>query len=624
MQKILFYLFIFLAVSCTRPKGIPKVPQAAHYTLIVKAENGGDVNTKGGTFQAGTQVTLTAVPHKEYVFTRWSNGAIQNPLTITLDKDTHLSATFTKRKYPLSVAITGEGTVSEDIIASGKTTTDYTSGSIIRLTANPASDWEFTGWTGTVSDTSNPIELTMDNAKKMTANFVKKKYTLAVYAIGQGTVSETVISKEKNPTQYDAGTLVRLTANPSLEWVFDSWSGSLSGTTNPIVISIDGTKNVSATFVKRKYPLTIRIVGQGTVSETLKHWGKPPSQYTSGSVVQLSAQPNPGWGFSHWSGTLSSTVNPIEITLDQAQHISANFKNLPQGAIEEGVFIYSDYDIHFRRFGNGSSKVVLADVFGAWNDDNTLWEFSDNSHGGRMVESFLHYADTIKTTLYSFDGNSDDAIRAIKTDETVIISASTHRAPGFEILPATHTSVGKLKLSNTLYLSSLENAGVDGNLEQGTYTYPHANNAYVIENDPHALDQTIFVAFYLDWGSESLSGSVDLHGGFVENNLEDIVFVEMTTHRDETEHLASTSHATPKLAAFAAQILAKNPSLSAEGLKDKILSYTVIMQIEVGDLRAEKMIEGTEYDFVQNGIGYFYEFFPMQVRILPDDAMDID
>jgi hypothetical protein len=48
-----------------------------------------------------------------------------------------LTANFEKRKYPLTINIEGEGTISEEIVNTGKTT-DYDSGTTVRLTANPS------------------------------------------------------------------------------------------------------------------------------------------------------------------------------------------------------------------------------------------------------------------------------------------------------------------------------------------------------------------------------------------------------------------------------------------------------------------------------------------------------
>ena len=107
-----------------------------------------------------------------------------------------------------------------------------------------------------------------------------------------------------------------------------------------------------------------------------------------------------------------------------------------------------------------------------------------------MLETFNHYSNDENVTLFSFDGNSNDAFYAINTKETIIVSASAHDGDPFEVAERQYTAVERLKKINALYLSSLENMGVDGSLEDVTYTYPHARNAYVIEKDPEALTKS--------------------------------------------------------------------------------------------------------------------------------------
>ncbi|MGH7455618.1 MAG: InlB B-repeat-containing protein, partial [bacterium] len=47
---------------------------------------------------------------------------------------------------------------------------------------------------------------------------------------------------------YNAGTMVTLTATPNSGYQFSGWSGDLSGSTNPATTTMDGNKNVTATF----------------------------------------------------------------------------------------------------------------------------------------------------------------------------------------------------------------------------------------------------------------------------------------------------------------------------------------------------------------------------------------
>ena len=64
--------------------------------------------------------------------------------------------------------------------------------------------------------------------------------SLTVDVIGNGSVT-----RNPNRASYQPGEQVTLTATPDTDWVFDGWSGDLSGATNPLTITMDA--NVSAT-----------------------------------------------------------------------------------------------------------------------------------------------------------------------------------------------------------------------------------------------------------------------------------------------------------------------------------------------------------------------------------------
>ncbi len=49
-------------------------------------------------------------------------------------------------------------------------------------------------------------------------------------------------------TQYTSGTNVSLTANPSSNYVFNSWGGDVSGSQNPKTLAIDASKNITVNF----------------------------------------------------------------------------------------------------------------------------------------------------------------------------------------------------------------------------------------------------------------------------------------------------------------------------------------------------------------------------------------
>jgi len=49
----------------------------------------------------------------------------------------------------------------------------YAAGSTVTFTARPAAGWEFVGWGGSATGTTNPMSLTMNENKSVLATFEK-------------------------------------------------------------------------------------------------------------------------------------------------------------------------------------------------------------------------------------------------------------------------------------------------------------------------------------------------------------------------------------------------------------------------------------------------------------------
>ena len=176
MRKLLFLLSIFaIVLSCSSDEtSTPVTPPApiVKYTITLSAGEGGTVSTTGGEYEAGQTVTVTATPQGEYLFKDWSDGNTNATRTITVNSNTTLTANFEKKKYPLTVNIEGEGEVLEEIVNSGRTT-DYDSGTTVKLTAVPAEGWEFAGWTGAIESEELEVQLLVSESKNVTATFIR-------------------------------------------------------------------------------------------------------------------------------------------------------------------------------------------------------------------------------------------------------------------------------------------------------------------------------------------------------------------------------------------------------------------------------------------------------------------
>lgn len=124
----------------------------------------------------------------------------------------------------------------------------YNENSNVTVTATPSEGYAFSEWSGNASGSSNPLTVIMIGNKDITANFIRTQYTLSVGKIGEGSITQEVISSDKTSEEYNSGDVVRLMATPSSGSIFNSWSGSSTETTSQIDVTIDGTKSVTATF----------------------------------------------------------------------------------------------------------------------------------------------------------------------------------------------------------------------------------------------------------------------------------------------------------------------------------------------------------------------------------------
>ena len=76
-------------------------------------------------------------------------------------------------EYTLNVAVAPVGSGS---VTKNPDQASYPSGTVITLSAVPASGYKFVGWSGDVVSTDNPVQVTMNGDKDVTATFVESTY----------------------------------------------------------------------------------------------------------------------------------------------------------------------------------------------------------------------------------------------------------------------------------------------------------------------------------------------------------------------------------------------------------------------------------------------------------------
>ncbi|WP_308634088.1 InlB B-repeat-containing protein [Paenibacillus silvisoli] len=144
---------------------------APTHTLTIEGSGGSVLRSpEKPVYQVGESVTLEAVPDEGYVFDGWSGGLVStnNPAVVTITKDTTVTANFRQLpRYQLELNETEGGTVTP---GSGS----YADGTTVTLLASPRNGYVFTGWSGDLAGMTNPVDVTMDRSKTITANFQNK------------------------------------------------------------------------------------------------------------------------------------------------------------------------------------------------------------------------------------------------------------------------------------------------------------------------------------------------------------------------------------------------------------------------------------------------------------------
>lgn len=224
------------------------IPALQFAVILSSSPAAGGTNTGSGSYTAGTSVTITASPNTGYSFVSFTeNGSVistSSSFTFPINSTRTIVANFLINTFTLTATANpaGGGTITKN-----PDQPKYDYGTQVLLTATPATGYTFTNWTenGTVASTSAAYQVSMTRDRVLVANFTTKSYTLNVVInpTGGGTVV-------KNPDRaaYDSGSTVQLTATPTSGFTFTSWNGDASGSANPLTVTMNANKNITANF----------------------------------------------------------------------------------------------------------------------------------------------------------------------------------------------------------------------------------------------------------------------------------------------------------------------------------------------------------------------------------------
>lgn len=252
----------------------------------------------------------------------------------------------------------------------------YNQGQSVSITATPNSEYVFVNWSN--GSTDNPLSITVNSNQTVTANFEKRKYLLTINIQGEGTVREEIVSSGKSTlTEYNSGTVVRLTAIPSGEWnTFENWTGDIDSQTSVIELLIDEPKNITVNFQESSLIITDNITE--IVNSTISTYDVWRSFYIVSGVfpyvsdgVQYMFYP----GASNWTAGQSDNNTKNDIP-----PMPSEILRKVNGRWE---YFKTDYDAYFW----GARNFEINGNYIAIGDGNEIGPDGPNWNGGEQTDN---------------------------------------------------------------------------------------------------------------------------------------------------------------------------------------------------------------------------------------------
>ncbi|MBF0100126.1 MAG: hypothetical protein HQK77_04375 [Desulfobacterales bacterium] len=206
------------------------------------------------------------------------------------------------------------------IIAPDQDTYKY--GDQVMLTALPKSDcYEFVEWENDCSfSLNNTCLLTMDGNKSVKAIFDANQFDVDIQA------QDGKVLQAPDSATYACGSTVLLNPVPDDGFMFSHWEGDLTGTEAPAYVTVNKNMTINAIFVPEIYTVIISIspVGSGSVVIDPMRF-----EFMVNELVELSANPAPGFRFDHWEDGISGSEPNQQIQMTHSISVVAVFTEVP-------------------------------------------------------------------------------------------------------------------------------------------------------------------------------------------------------------------------------------------------------------------------------------------------------
>lgn len=291
-------------------------------TLVANPDAGGTV-TGGGTFAAGSSITVKASTSKGYEFVNWTDGSKEvstsQAYTFTVNSATTLVANFKSVPSKYTVSLSASPLAGGTVSGGGS----FTEGSEVTVKATTGRGYEFVSWTeGTkVVSTTSGYTFTLNANKTLVANFkaaaVQSTLTLSSTPLFGGSTL--------GAGKYAPGSTVTISAVPERGYEFVNWTEGTKVVTASVnyKFTLNSDRSLTANF--REIPVThsLTLTASPAAGGTVSGGGT----FNTGTTVTAHAQPAEGYLFVNWTegATVVSTLASYVFTLSAPRTLTANF-----------------------------------------------------------------------------------------------------------------------------------------------------------------------------------------------------------------------------------------------------------------------------------------------------------
>lgn len=330
-----------------------------------------------------------------------------------------------------------------------------------------------------------------------------KAYTLTIIKIGtgDGTVSSSpsgLNCGEVCHASFKEGTIVTLTAAPNGNSSFETWSGDLTGTTNPQSLTMGRDKTITVAFTRIGYIITGRVTVGGAGLEGVTMAGLPGSPVTDASGY-YSATVNYGT-------TVTVTPTHSAYSFDPASNTYTNVTSDITGQNYAATLITTSQRQALIAFYNATGGDNWTNNSG-WKTaplypDGFAMPGTESGWHGLTVDSGTH-------TVTGIDFTSNNLVGTIPAGLGNLTSLTNLNLYGNPLTGSIPAEIGNLTALQSLYLDNCQLTGsipaTLGNLT--ALRELHLYNNQLTGSIPTVIGNLTNL-YYIDLGNNHLTGSI--------------------------------------------------------------------------------------------------------------------